>query len=73
MENKCPEESVHVQDDVNPTTFSRDAVNISWPEKHSGKVYMFWAEIWKISEFISENFHSLVVKNSVYILIGLFS
>ena len=24
---------------------------------------MFWAEIWKISEFLSENFHFFVVKN----------
>ena len=28
---------------------------------------MFWAEIWKISEFASENFHFLVVKFSVYL------
>ena len=28
---------------------------------------MFWAEIWKISEFLSENFHFLVVKFSVYL------
>ena len=28
---------------------------------------MFWAEIWKISEFLSENFHFLVVKISVYL------
>ena len=27
----------------------------------------FWAEIWKISEFLSENFHFLVVKFSVYL------
>ena len=26
---------------------------------------MFWAEIWKISDFLSENFHYLVVKFSV--------
>ena len=24
---------------------------------------MFWAEIWKLSEFLSENFQYLVVKN----------
>ena len=28
---------------------------------------MFWAEIWKISEFLSENFQFLVVKCSVYL------
>ena len=28
---------------------------------------MFWAEIWKISEFLSGNFHFLVVKFSVYL------
>ena len=28
---------------------------------------MFWAEMWKISEFLSENFHILVVKFSVYL------
>ena len=28
---------------------------------------MFWAEIWKISEFLSEHFHFLVVKFSVYL------
>ena len=28
---------------------------------------MFWAEIWKISEFLSENFHFLMVKFSVYL------
>ena len=28
---------------------------------------MFWAEIWKISEFLSENFQLLVVKFSVYL------
>ena len=28
---------------------------------------MFWAEIWKISEFLSENFHFLAVKFSVYL------
>ena len=27
----------------------------------------FWAEIWKISEFLSENFHFLVLKFSVYL------
>ena len=27
---------------------------------------MFWAEIWKISEFLSENFQFLVVKFSIY-------
>ena len=29
--------------------------------------FMFWAEIWKISDFLSENFHGLVVKFSVYL------
>ena len=29
--------------------------------------FMFWAEMWKISEFLSENFHLLVVKFSVYL------
>ena len=33
---------------------------------------MFWAEIWKMSEFLYENFHLLVVKFSVY-WIGMFS
>ena len=28
---------------------------------------MFWAEIWKISEFSSENFQFLVVKFSMYL------
>ena len=28
---------------------------------------MFWAEIWKIYQFLSENFHFLVVKCSVYL------
>ena len=28
---------------------------------------MFWAKIWKISDFLSENFHFLVVKFSVYL------
>ena len=28
---------------------------------------MFWAEIWKMSEFLSENFHFLVVKFSTYL------
>ena len=28
---------------------------------------MFWAEIWRISESLSENFHFLVVKFSVYL------
>ena len=35
---------------------------------------MFWAEIWKISEFfLSEKFQSLEVKFSIYIWIGVFS
>ena len=28
---------------------------------------MFWTEIWKVSEFLSENFHFLVVKFSIYL------
>ena len=28
---------------------------------------MFWAEIWKISEFLSENFQFLVMKSSIYL------
>ena len=28
---------------------------------------IFWAEIWKISEFLSENFQVLVVKFSIYL------
>ena len=28
---------------------------------------MFWAEIWKISEFLSENFQFLVMKFSIYL------
>ena len=28
---------------------------------------MFWAEIWKISDFLSENFQFLVVKFSIYL------
>ena len=41
-------------------------------QKHEGSSNeypqsMFWAELWKISEFLSENFHSLVVKISAYL------
>ena len=39
------------------------------PRQGSSNEYpqsMFWAEIWKISEFLSENFH-LVVKFSIYL------
>ena len=28
---------------------------------------MFWAEIWKVSDFLSENFQVLVVKFSIYL------
>ena len=28
---------------------------------------MFWAEIWKIAEFLSENFQFLMVKFSIYL------
>ena len=28
---------------------------------------LFWAEIWKISEFLSENFQFLIVKFSIYL------
>ena len=28
---------------------------------------MFWADIWKISDFLSENFHFLVVKFSIHL------
>ena len=34
---------------------------------------MFWAEIWKISEFLSENFHFFWWWNFQYIWIGVFS
>ena len=34
---------------------------------------MFWAEIWKISEFLTENFQFLEVKFSIYLNIGMFS
>ena len=35
--------------------------------------YMFWAEIWKIFDILSENFHFLVVKFSVYIVYIVFT
>ena len=34
--------------------------------------FMFWAEIWKISEFLSENYQFLVVKFSIYLNRGVF-
>ena len=40
------------------------------PRRGSSNEYpksMFWAEIWKISEFLSENFPFLVVKFSIYL------
>ena len=33
---------------------------------------MFWAEIWKLSEFLSENFQFLVLKFSIYLNWGVF-
>ena len=51
------------------------AQNIDWdslepPHRGGSNEYpqsMFWTEIWKISEFLCENFHFLVVKFSVYL------
>ena len=40
------------------------------PRRGGSKEYpqsMFWAEIWKTSEFLSENFQFLVVKFSIYL------
>ena len=40
------------------------------PRRGSSNEYpqsMFWTEIWKISEFLSENFQFLVVKFSIYL------
>ena len=33
---------------------------------------MFWAELWKISDFLSEKFHFLVVKFSIYLIRRIF-
>ena len=40
-------------------TYNKDGSN-EYPQ------FMFWAEMWKISEYLSENFHFLLVKFSVY-------
>ena len=38
-----------------------------WGHSYEYTQSMFWAEIWKISEFLSENFQFLVVKFSIYL------
>ena len=38
-----------------------------WDSSNEHPWSIFWAEIWKISEFLSENFQFLVVKFSVYL------
>ena len=38
-----------------------------WSSSDEYPQSMFWAEIWKILEFLSEIFHFLVVKSSVYL------
>ena len=38
-----------------------------WGGSNEYPQYMFWAGIWKISEFLSENFLFLVVKFSIYL------
>ena len=38
-----------------------------WGGSNEYSQSMFWAEIWKISEFLSENFQFLVVKFSIYL------
>ena len=38
-----------------------------WGSSNEYPQSMFWAEIWKISEFLSENFHFLAVKFSEYL------
>ena len=38
-----------------------------WGSSNKYPQSMFWAEIWKISEFLSENFQFLVVKFSIYL------
>ena len=38
-----------------------------WGSSTEYPQYMFWAEIWKISELLSENFQFLVVKFSIYL------
>ena len=46
------------------------AYSLKLPRRGSSNEYpksMFWAEIWKISEFLSENFHFFVVKFSIYL------
>ena len=46
------------------------AYSLEPPQRGGSNVYpqsMFWAEIWKISEFLSEKFQFLVVKFSVYL------
>ena len=49
--------------------------SLELPQQGSSNKYphsMFWTEIWKISEFFSENFKFLVVKFK-YTWIGMFS
>ena len=44
--------------------------SLDLPRRGGSKEYpqcMFWAEIWKISEFLSENFQFLVVKFTIYL------
>ena len=38
-----------------------------WGSSNKYPQPMFWAKIWKISEFLSKNFHFLVVKISIYL------
>ena len=38
-----------------------------WSSSNKYSQSIFWAEIWKISEMLSENFHFLLVKCSVYL------
>ena len=48
---------------------------IELPHWGSSNAYLqstFWAEIWKLSEFLSENFPFLVVKFSIYLNRGVF-
>ena len=40
---------------------------LHWGSSNEYPQFMFFAEIWKISEFLSENFQFLVVKFSIYL------
>ena len=39
-----------------------------WVDSNEYPQFMLWAEIWKLSEFFSENFHFLLVKFSIYLI-----